>query len=305
MPGANRKKSHHSKGKTPKRKSLQRPSKKRRPIPVFIHKQLPKGLQLKKREQAQPNKAKIQAARAAKAFNRFRARKGDRDSFVFVEKSGKRDTQKGRKGYLIYVGKRGKKYLVKDVKDGFRAKQKSKLIPKESEHRGAFKKLQARRIQTRDGLPVIKGSGKIKVSGSKWDFNTRIVNKFANGVTKVVNSQAAFRDFTIRAMILVEKPDGSTKVYSVDVVLQKQGNVKIPTEHILNFLRQQFYAVFAQQLAYDGYVTSGSANHVRGLSENKGKEQDEWTKNGLPWQGRHDTEFVKIKLIEWQAIQNR
>lgn len=267
---------------------------------------LSKALEAKLIRQQQRHKQQVKANKAQKAVSRFRTRKADRDSFIFVETSGKRDSGKGRKGYLVYIGKRGKKYIIPDLKDGLKAKRKGELIPRAAA--GSPKaqgKLSGQRLQTRSGQPVIKGSGKITVSGSKYDFSDKIVGKFARGVTKVLNAQAGFRDFTIRAMVLVELPGGQTKVYQIDVVLQKPQHVKIPVEHIFNFIKQQFFAVLAQQLAYDGYVTSGSANHVRGLKENRGKSKGKWTKGGIPWHGRHDVDIVKIKVIDWQAIQNR
>lgn len=251
-------------------------------------------------KQLKDRKGALQRKRAEQAIKRFRVRKEDRGKIVFVETTGKRDTGKGRKGYMVYIGKRGKKQLVADVKKGLQPQQKSKLTSpytkKTAKQTTDFVKARA--------TDTLRGSGQVRIKGAN-DFSDKVVDRFASGVLKVINAQRGFRDFLLKAMILVRLEDGSTRTYEVLTAIQKPGQIEIPKEHIFNFIRQEFYALMARQLAFDGYVTNGSANHVRRLKENKGKEREEWTKGGLAWFGREDTEDVKILQIDWQMYQNK
>lgn len=68
-------------------------------------------------------------------------------------------------------------------------------------------------------------------------------------------------------------------------------------------MRQKFYSFMARELAFAGYVSNGSANHIRRLSDNQSRERDEWKdRRGEPWSGRNKQQ-VEIIKIEWQIEQ--
>lgn len=246
-------------------------------------------------------KDQVRQQKAEKALRRFRPRKADRGTIVFVETSGKRDSSKGRKGYLVLVGKRGKKTVLKDAKKGFIPQQKTKLT-------APFTKQTAQPIKdliAENTTKQVLGRGQVKSTGRVNDFSDKTVDKLSKGVTKTINAQTGFRDFTLRAMVLVKVPGMGNKVYTVETRIQKPQGVRIPPSHMVGLFRKEFWALLAKQLAFDGYVTNGSANHVRLLPENRGKDQDEWTKDGIAWESRHDTQQVSLKQIDWEMIQNR
>lgn len=294
-------------------KRVARPTRRRKPLPaktIFASKSATakavKGLQTRNKiaerlqRQKLARKEELQRKRAETAIKRFRPRKADRGQLVFVRTTGKRDDGKGRKGYIVQITKSGKKKLLKDVKAGFKPQTKTKyVLPYTRSTKNQVTKFQKGLIGKK---PVIRGQGKITLGGS-YEFSERLVAKFARSVTKIINNQRAFRNFILKGMCLIKLPDGTTKVKEVMINLQKQSVVKIPSEHLQNFLRKAFYAVLARQLAFDGYVTNGSANHVRRLPENEGKERDEWTKGGQAWESRHDTTQVTLSVIDWQLIQ--
>ena len=153
----------------------------------------------------------------------------------------------------------------------------------------------------KSGKVVVKGSGKLKSRG-QFDFNDKLVDKFAKGIKKTIQGQRSHRKFLITAMVLVRRQDGTDKAYTVEVPIEKADHVAIEIGGIRNFVRQKFYAFMARELAFDGFVSTGSANHIRRLKENKGKKRKDWTKDGQVWEG-HDYETVRILTIEYRIEQ--
>ena len=279
-------------------KSTPRKTRKIKPTPFFTSS---KAIQAQLEKQRLERKEAVARGKGERVLRRLRVRKADRGTIVFVETTGKRDTAKGRKGYLVLIGKRGKKTLLKDPKKGFTPQQKTKLV-------APFTKQTAPLIEKlidENATKQVLGKGQIKSAGRVNDFSDKMVDGLARGITKTINAQTGFRDFTLRAMVLVKVPGMGNKVYDVAARVQKPQGVKIPAAHMEGFLRKEFWLILSRQLAFDGYVTNGSANHVRMMAENKGKDQAEWTKGGIPWESRHDTQRVSLKQIDWQMIQNR
>lgn len=268
---------------------------------VLSPKQLSARL-LKQREQTKQDRVKDRAKAVAR---KFRTRKVDYGKIVFVTTQGKRDAaSKGRKGYAIHVNRKGQKRVIKQYRDGFRPARITELeFDVTKPPKGAVKKfIESQRKLIEHKRAVVKIKGSIKVSGT-YDFSDKVVDSIANSLQRAFGSQMSQRRFLVNANVLVKLPDGTMKVYNVLVPISKPDHIAIELGGMHNFVRLKFYAFLAKQLAFDGYVTSGSANHVRRLKENAGKDKEEWTKGGIAWEGRHDTEQVQIKQIEWKIEQ--
>ena len=260
----------------------------------------------KLRAQRESDRIAKQEKRARAAVRKFRPRKADRGRYVMVGTKGGRNPQaKGHKGFLVFVDKRGKKKLEKGYKQDFLAKTISDLeIPifkTKNKARKEFIRSRRELLKTGQVKVVVKGKGSVKPKG-QYDFNDKVVDKLAKAVKKALEGQRSHRKFLITAMVLVRLPDGQEKTYTVDVTIDRPDHIAIELGGIKNFIRQKFYAFMARELAFDGLVTSGSANHIRRLKENKGQDRDDWTKDGQLWEG-HDYETVRILAIEYRIEQ--
>lgn len=266
----------------------------------------PKQLAAKLVKQKEQRKHARQQQQAEKAARAFRPRKTDKGKIVFIGRDGNREASlKGRKGYTVFVDKHGKKSIIQNKKTGFKSSTISDIeLPVTKKTRKAAKEfLTSRRKLMESGRSVIKESGTVKPKGP-YDFSDKVAGKIAKGLSKTFKGQLSQRRFLVSANILIRREDGSHKVYTVQVPIAKPDHLAIREAGIMNFVKRKFYAHLARELAFDGYVTSGSANHVRRLAENEGKDRDEWTQDGDLWQG-HDYETVKIEQIEWKIEQMR
>lgn len=259
----------------------------------------------KQRQQAKERQQR-KAAYAAKLS--YKPRKKDRGKLILIGVKGQKDPQnKGRRGYLIYVTKTGKKWLVKQTgnKGQFQARKLRDIAPPARRNlRRAAKEFEAARlVKISTHKAAVKGSGSVKVKPGAWDFNEKVVTKIAKSLKQIIERQASKRSFLITAMVLVELPDGSTETFQVQLPIDKADHISIKLGGLINFVRQKFYAFMARELAFKGYVTSGSANHIRRLADNQDAEPGEYVdKLGKHWHG-NDMEVVKILSIDWQLEQ--
>lgn len=243
--------------------------------------------------------------KAESARDKYKVRKQDLGKIVMIGTKGQRNPQaKGRKGYLVYVTKSGKKWILKTRKNGgykptsfsdIEAKMEGKLKEKKKEFRAAKLK------QITEGN-VAKISASVKSSGP-WDFNDKMVDKMAKDLKRGIESQRSHRRFVIDALVLIKLPDGTEQTIPVAVDIAKPDHVAIRLGGIRNFISKKFYAFMAQQLAMYGYVSSGSANHIRRLEENADAEEGEYLDNrGEDWAG-NDAQVVRIQRIDWKLLQ--
>lgn len=257
--------------------------------------------------QKQREKLDRQRRRAEAVIRSFRVKKADKGKYHFIGTDGKRGaSNKGRAGYMMYVTKGGKKKPVKNFrsKEPFRPVKVTNFKLKHSRTlktpQKEFTKSQLELTTT--GNSVNRGGGSVDVSGT-YDFSDKVVRKIAKSIQTVINRQQSRRSFIIQANVLVELPDGRSKVYEVLIPIAKQDRDFIELAGVNNFVQRKFYAYMARQIAYDGYVTSGSANHIRRLGTNQGEEKENWKQDdGETWRG-NESEIVKIKRIEWKMYQ--
>lgn len=246
-----------------------------------------------------------ETANAAK--RKFRLRKSDRGKLVFIGVSGQRSPElKGRKGFLIYVTKTGKKQLVTE-KRSIAPHKPRKLgeinIPQIKKFRKAAKDfVHARLEKTGTGKAVVKGSGVVEPN-RVWDFSDKVVDSIAKSLKKTISGQRSHRSFLVKAIVFAKLADGSTRSWEVNVPIARADHAAIKLGGLKNFVRQKFYAFMARELAFDGFVTSGSANHIRRLKQNKGLPKEKWTQtDGEMWRG-NEAQVIQIQSIEWQILQ--
>lgn len=243
---------------------------------------------------------------ARNAIKSFRPRKIDRGKLVVIGVHGQRNpANKGRKGYLAYVTRTGRKWLIKDKAVGLLPRKISEIEPPIRRNlRRAVKEFSAaRRVLVSRHRAVNKGSGKAAGRGVN-DFSEKVVERLARSIRDALTRQKSHRTFLINANALVTLPDGTSRTYSVIVPIARPDHIAIRIGGIRNFVRKKFYAFMAKELAFDGFVSSGSANHIRRLSDNYGVKKGNWTTNdGDDWAG-NDMEIVKIESIEWKIEQS-
>lgn len=285
---------------------------KRKPLPRksqrgTVRKISPSQLRKQLEKQKFQRKLVRQEKQAFKAKASFRVRKADKGKIIFIGTKGERDaTRKGRKGYLIYVTKSGKKQLLKQKtrREPYKASTITDLnIPLKKKLRIAQKQFfKSRLVKTQSGREVVKAKGSFDITGA-WDFSDSVVTKLAKPLRKALEAQRSRRSFLIRAMVLIELEYGSEKTYEINVPIDRSDNVAIKLAGVENFIRYKFYAYMARELAFDGYVTSGSSNHVARLKQNQGEERQNWTQDdGNKWRG-NESQVVKIREIQWQILQ--
>ena len=268
--------------------------------------------------QRERDKLQRQESRARGAVKHFRPRKSDAGRIVMISIAGKRDPQKkGRKGFPVYITKTGKKRLIRDAsqEQPYKPRRISEIdIPYRKNLSNAQKEfVKERRVLSRKGKLIVKESDSVN-RGSKKSVTMgrtgRCVKKLTESLRKAFAGQASHRVFVLNVIVLCEKQDGfpfdngqMEKTYEFHVDIARQDHQSIEEGGLKNFVTQKFYAAFARQLAFDGFVTVGSANHIRGLADNKGVDKEEWVrKDGQPWDGA-DKDLVRIISMDWKIEQ--
>lgn len=313
MPGTKRKRGGKSsrkvtrkvtrKASVPARKSPARKSPVSASARVMTRAQIVQQFAKQKVERA----LKRQHTRAKAARNAFRVKAKDKGKLIFVNASGQRGAEmKGRKGYLIYVTKTGKKRLV--TERGATAPHKPRNlgevnVPAIKIFRKRAKEFVRERLETTaTGESRTKGNGNVNTGGA-YEFGDKVVRKIARSLQKTIEGQRSQRVFVINTMVRVTLPDGTERVYDIAVPIERADHVAVRLGGLENFVRRKFYAAMAHELAFDGYVSNGSANHIRRLPENAGVPREEWTQsNGSRWEA-NESQQVTIKQIQWRILQ--
>lgn len=243
----------------------------------------------------------------------YKPRKKDYGKLTFVGTKGQKDPQaKGRKGYLLYITKTGKKWLVRQVTSSrnasqYKPRKLTSLSPRESHTlRNKIKDFtRARLVKVSSGKAAVKGRGSVSGSMGQYDFSDKVVAKIAKALKKTIESQRSQRVFIIKAMVLIKLPDGTEETVEVEVPIEKNDAIAIKLAGLVNFVRQKFYGFMARELAFLGYVTTGSANHTRRLADNDGLDKEDWTDSrGENWVGA-DKDVVRILRIDWIIQQSK
>lgn len=244
----------------------------------------------------QKQREKLQRAAAQAAKEHYRPRKKDRGKIVIISNQGKPGA---RKGYAVHVTKTGKVRLLKPkgVKEPLKSRKASQIqLPA---YKNLHKVVRAYEVSRGHG---VREKDSVSPRGVN-DFNDSVVKRIAKSVRFALQNQVGQRVFIIRAMALVELPDGRKQTIEFFVDIARRDSDTIRIAGINNFVRQKFYAMMVRELSYLGYVTAGSANHIRHLGQNQGLPREEWTdKTGDLW-GGIENETVKLMNIEWKIEQ--
>ncbi len=247
--------------------------------------------------------------RAIKSRNKFRPRKSDRGKILLISPAGKRNP-KG-KGLPIYVTKSGKKWLLKQpTSRPYKAGRKRDInLPLRKTLRNASREFQkAKLVKTGGGRSVQRGHGKVITRKRSQDFRQSVVEKIAKSLKKTIEGQASQRSFLIEVNLLLRHSDGTTSATSFSLPIDKADHISIRLGGLRNFVQQKFYAFLARALQYIGFISAGSAAHIKRVT---GEEVDEevWAQyhsdagHNVPSWSAPRFEVVKIEQIEWRIKQ--
>lgn len=261
--------------------------------------------------------SKAREKRQAKAArDSYRPRKSDRGKIVLVGlKGGKAPEQKGRKGYPVYVTRTGKKRLLRQKAERpFKISRLRDVKLKASRNlRKAQAKFERSRLEeTARGRALLRGQGSVQAGGAN-DFRGEVIKTIARSLKKTIEAQESHRSFLIRVGVLLRHGDGTSSRVEFEVPIDKADHIAIRQAGLENFVSQKLYAALAQQLAYMGFITAGSANHIRrvqGIPPEEELTEEDWEQYHQE-QGRSFTwsaprfEQVTMEKIEWIINQAR
>jgi hypothetical protein len=105
------------------------------------------------------------------------------------------------------------------------------------------------------------------------------------------------------ALLLLE----SGEVVQVQIAIPTLDKIVYQFGGLRQFIRGGFYASLAQQLAFLGYVTSGSSNHIRRVT-GKTFSRKQWARyhSDKPWIARapKQIEVVTVTRIDWKLEES-
>ncbi len=311
--------------------------KRSRPEPASRRKPSVRGLRfitLSKKELREKFIKQRQAARERRlaknlrsAFGKFRPKKSERGSVVFINRAGQRG-RSGRVGYGVYVDTKGKKHIIRQYD---RKSRKIERVPAPRKvsaidvsrvrNKGAKKKfLQAhvnpvaagslRKIRSK--IKETRGSaGHVPADGTRFAGKSRansfwtgseIVKKIGGELLKAFRTTKSNKDFLVTLGIHVKK--GRQRwFFSTQRRIARKDAQPVTLTEIKQFLGHEIYAFIATELLAEGLVMAGSAAYISRLKENKKKKREDWTKDGFEWGGA-GAEDVEVTNVEWRFDQN-
>lgn len=273
-----------------------------------------------------------QHALASAARDRFRPRKAERGGIVMVGRDGKRlPPGSKRKGIPVRVYRTGRKVLFvrRQVKNPYALRPADNIkFPSGKNFRKVVKEFQIKRLKQVGGTKLIRASKARKLEASEAEklainkgekvtpgefserihpkrgkaFDERMVSALAKSIKRAVGTQKRKAVYLITALAEVDGEFGRD-VVQIQFSLGRSEQFFF-SQSPKHFIKNAFYAVFAQELAYLGYITSGSANHIRRVT---GKEvtldvwEDYHNRKGraMTWQGE-DFNVVDLISLEWK-----
>jgi hypothetical protein len=301
-------------------------SKRTRPL-VLTDKQLAERFAKQNREAKENRKwQKLQ-----KVINKFRPRKSERGSIVFLGANGARTAAtRNRKGVAIYVSKTGKKTPVRQYD------RKSKKLERHP-HLRKIHSVDVSRVRSKRAKKVffqaytnriaagaiseIPASGKTTATGRQRKiscagtrfcgafFSKRIdrasdaAKKIGTELARAANTIRSKRDFVVTVGISVQVIATGENYFVVTQRRFSRRDTQATTKaEAVDFIGREIYGFLARDLQSRGLVMQGSATHIKNLPENKGKKREDWKKEGFLWEG-HDSLDVKIQQVEWRIDQ--
>lgn len=260
--------------------------------------------------QKEQRRIELFTERAKKSVKKFRPKKIERGKIVMVGVDGSRNPQaKGRKGYLVYVTKSGKKWWLREKGNAESVKPRTLRnlqVPFTKRLHKAEKEFSRARLKKvgKGTLPRLTGKQSGKVTFGR---NAKAVKVLTDGLVKVLRGQKSKRSFLLSAAMTVKPIGGETFVVNVSVPIDRSDHQAIDRGGVANFVRQKFYAALAHELAFAGLVLAGSANHIRKLAINEDVDPDDpesvyLTSNGAEWTG-NGLDICTIENMDWKIEQ--
>lgn len=247
------------------------------------------------------------AAKQKAAVGKLKVKKNDKLSFVFVSATGKRlRANSGKRGYLVYITRTGKKRVIKPPKLGGAAAN--------SPHRfSTFKPTDQRRKKTAVRKVIDKHTAQMNSGFFRPRKATGAVDyKRASGTlaqrlrdTLSEISPAGKREIVIKFAATIRLKSGEIKTVIGETPIFYLSHLQPLDKQALKvFVESKVYAFLADSLTAEGFVSSGSANHIKRLKANKGKRVSEWVnRKGQAWYHRveySEEKVVKIVRLDWQ-----
>jgi hypothetical protein len=267
----------------------------------------------------------------AGALKKYRPRKSERGKIVVIgTRGGRIRNGDSRRGYAVYVNKKGRKIPVRKFSRATGKLEKTPIPRKISsldissvKSKRAKKQFLTSRINPK-ARGIIRSNRKRKITGEGTRFFGREETKtfYATGgkVSKAVSVMAAelkaARDsvkssrgtlqecsFTVSLGFNLMSADGKHHWTELQDSFIRQFRQPAEIGELVHYFGKRIYAMLAGQLAELGFVLAGSAGNISRLDENKNKTRRQWTKNGFRWQGR-DAENINLHSIEYRFDQN-
>jgi hypothetical protein len=229
------------------------------------------------------------AAQYAKAKERFKPRKLERDSFVFIDRLGRRigrPTSRA-KGWWFYIDRGGRRHVQgKGKVPALRRQTDFDVEGQKTYHPKAVSKWE-RKVK-------FVSFGRVTPATSTKGLSSEQVGK---RLTQAL--QRAFRlaprDKTMRVDVIFHYGKKQSKFS----FMLTSGQMKLFLEGHTDFLKNLLWNHISTEMAMDNKVSEGSRKYIKQLKRNKGKKPSQWrTNRGEPW-GKHKYKIVKLTKVEF------
>lgn len=261
-----------------------------------------------------------------KAVAKFRPKKEDKGSIVFVTIDGKRGKKfSDRKGYAVYVNTKGKKTGIKQYNSHMGRTEKIPVARKISSidvNKVRSKRAKAKfwRVYTNEvvsgKLESLDKIGKVPNStvgsgssdSSRIDIDSDMVSRLAKELEHLTNITKSKKDFLVTVGIHIRDSDGKQRFIYTQQRFSRLDKQKADFADCREFFGRLIYGFLATELSKLGLVLEGSAKHVSRLKINKGKKRSKWEKvmtyadgrrHQTIWQG-WDYQDVVIEKVEYR-----
>ncbi len=266
------------------------------------------------------------------ARDAYKVRARDKGKLVMIGVKGQQSPQlKGRRGYLLYVTASGKKQLVKQpgkypykshvygelsVANNFRYRKKASYFYEKrvAVYKGrrvlrSIRKVKpgklAEAYSEQEGDEVEDGYGNDLKANRGSEFDDKVVKTITRSLQRAMSNQVRETNLLISLLVLIRFTDNTKQVMRFEIPVDKRTRLSILYGGTEEYIRMAFYAHFARELAYMGYITSGSANHIRKSVGVKQITEASYNRyhakkgDGVEWQAPR-FEVVSIEQYEWK-----
>lgn len=244
-----------------------------------------------------------------KVLKRFRPRKSERMSFVFLDSKGQRLPANSRKrGFFVYATKTGK---VKAVREA----GKKKILPKPrtassyrltgTGHKTAEKRFFADLVDTVSTHPRLLPTIKERARRQGVNF-MRFAGRMGDDLKATVARYRGGRQFLIEATFTVRVKGGVTHSFTTKTDFKLADGQTLTAGQYRNYVMSALYAHYAQWLEERELVSGGSARFIYAIEDksgkqvNHGKKQKNWIdpRDGEIWEKNEFTVCELVK-VEW------